>query len=156
MPVAFRGDDKVRNARAFFIDTGLDSATQAAVEVDGGLLLTPVAWGYENVHASDAEPRPATLESLTMDAGALVAVVGRTEGVAPRGEATEPEMVLVRAVLRCQLTEPVACRLFAPPADDPVLGSKRKPWGAATPWAAIPWDRVVRFGWTPAGTLRVN
>ncbi|MFT3770514.1 MAG: hypothetical protein QM820_34225 [Minicystis sp.] len=153
-PVPFRGDTTFRAARAFTLDSGLDSKTSLAIEMPGGLALTPIAWSYQNDHASLVEPLPGTLESLSIDAGALVAVVGRTEGGRDGGGA--PQDVLVRGVVVCRSAESLACRGYFPAATAPLLGAKRRPWGATTSWETLAWDATPSFRFTPEGKLIVD
>jgi hypothetical protein len=153
LPVPFRGDATFRAARAFALDSGLAVETRLAVEVPGGFALTPIAWSYRNDHAALVEPLPGTLESLSVDAGTLVAVVGRTEG--SRDERGIPQMVLVRGVVVCRSAEPLICRGYFPTAAAPLLGAKRRPWDATTPWETLAWDRTPSFRLTTAGNLVV-
>jgi hypothetical protein len=154
VPVPFRGDATFRAARAFALDSGLDVVTRLAVEVPGGLVLTPIAWSYRNDHASDADPLPGTLEGLEVGAGGLVAVVGRTEG--GRGEGGAPQLVLVRGVVVCRSAEPLDCRGYFPSAAAAVLGAKRRPWDAVTAWETLAWDKAPSFRFTAAGNLVVG
>lgn len=152
LPVPFRGDATFRGARAFVLDSGLSVETHLAVELSGGLVLTPIAWEYHDIHSSDAVPLPATLESLTTEKGSLIAVVGRTEGTKAR-DRDAVELALVRGVAVCRAGADLTCRAYFPEAPAPMLGSKRRPWESSTPWSDLPWDRTPSFTFDPSGRL---
>ena len=159
LPVPFAPDATFKNAYAFALDSGLSAETRLVVELADGLEDTPVAWGFVNRSSAQSVPHPATLESLRIDGGTLVAVVGREQVFVPTdaaGAAGAPEWVLLRGVIACAPGATLSCRGFFPPAEAPRLGIKHRAWGSKASWASRAWDRTPAFALTPDGGLDVR
>ncbi|MDB4939096.1 MAG: hypothetical protein JWP87_6068 [Labilithrix sp.] len=148
LPVPFEGGPVFTSAHAFAIDSGLATEQRLVIELTDGLEDTPIVWSYQNLHAAQSVPYPATLESLRVDEGKLVAVVGREHvWFLPdaTGDAGTPERFLVRGVVACEPGPTLRCTSWFTDASAPWLGMKRRAFDATTPWQRLAWDRTPAF-----------
>jgi hypothetical protein len=163
LPVPFTGDAVFKRAVAVVVDSGLSSESRVLVEMADGLEDTPIDWGYRNPSASQSVPYATTLESLRIEGGKLVAIVGREHvWIFPdaSGDAGPPEWFLVRGVIACEPGASLSCRSWFTDAQAPWLGMKRRSFDGPhdkTSWDRIAWDHPLRsFAFAPGGGLSIT
>lgn len=160
LPVPFTGDSVFKRALAVVVDSGLSSESRVLVEMADGLEETPIDWGYRNLHAAQSVPYATTLESLRIEGGKLVAVVGREHVWVfddASGDAGAPEWFLVRGVIACDAGPSLSCRSWFTDARAPWLGMKRRAFDAKASWDRIPWSHPPpSFAFAPGGGLTIT
>lgn len=177
LPFSFVPDAAVRSIHGVAFDSGTQDWSMLVIELaaDGGagFFVTPITWDYYDPDASQHPPHPGSIESVTVEGGRLIAVVGTEEGWSAPGapnpkqrpdgtwDVTGHEMRLARGVVVCDVAAArPSCIEYLPPAAEPILGLKKQP--LPVPWPGTPWSKLPWDGPTPAyeigkeGTLVVK